>query len=90
MVTGRLLKHDGEQYGWYAVNKVPDSEQVIDYCDPDTFEVYKRLCSEYIIRRMNVDETQWKYITVWLPTKGVEPSVNEAFERAMKVVDQKY
>jgi len=88
LITGRLLTHEGQHYGWYTVNKVPDSDKVIDYVDPNTFESSRRLCSEYIIRRMKVDETKWMYITVWIPNKGVEPGLNEAFERAMGVVNE--
>jgi len=90
LITGRLLTHEGEHYGWYAINKVPDSTKVIDYVDHNTYESSRRLCSEYIIRRMKIDDTKWMYITVWIPVKGVDESTNDAFERAMKVVEPKY
>ena len=89
MITGRLLTREGEMYGWYAVNKIPDSEKVIDYIDPITFEKSERLCSQFVIRRMKTEDTKWQTLDVWIPVpEGKDPRDIEAFERAMKVLDE--
>jgi len=88
LITGKLLTLEGEHYGWYAIVKVPDSEKVVDYVDHNTFDTSRKLCAEYVIRRMKKDETEWSHINVWIPVKGVDSSTNDAFERAMGVVDE--
>ena len=88
VITGRLLTSEGVHYGWYAVKKIPDTDKVIDYVDPATFDSSRRLCSEYIIRCMNITDTKWRYMNVWIPNKGVDKSTNDAFENAMKVVNE--
>ena len=88
MITGRLLTGDGEQYGWYAVNKIPDSTKEIRYVDPVTFKESDKLCTQFVIRRMKVDETKWQTLEVWIPVpEGQNPKDVEAFERAMGVLD---
>jgi len=88
LVTGKLMKANGEQHGWYSIKRTPNSEKLIDYIDPNTFETSKQLCAEFVCRRMRMDDTGWMTMEAWVPVKeGRNSNDIAAFERAMKIVE---
>jgi hypothetical protein len=66
LVTGKLMKDNGEQHGWYSIKRTPNSEQLIDYTDPITFETSKQMCAEFICRRMRMEDTGWAMMEAWM------------------------